>query len=253
MGEATHSCSPVPGSCSGLIARSRVRRVESPIGPHTSTPVELKERLEAERAGSPFLVYRDASRRQRICALPGPQGKVTIGRRPTSDVALNWDPVVSRVHASVEQVGDSWIIEDLSSNGSFVNGERLSGRHRLEDGDIILVGSTPIAFREPGAGPEQSTERAGSAPMRTDLSDAQRRVLAALCRPYREDPAFAIPATNNAIAAELILSVAAVKGHLRKLFSKFGIEDLPQNKKRAELVRLALHNGVISERDFDAS
>jgi hypothetical protein len=228
--------------------------VDSPIAPHTSTPAELKERLEAERAGKPFLVYRDASGHQHICPLPGPQGKVTIGRRATNDVALDWDPVVSRVHATVEQVGDSWTItDDLSSNGSFVNGERLSGRHRLEDGDTILVGSTPIVFREPGAGPEQSTERAGSAPMRTDLSDAQRRVLAALCRPYRGNPAFAIPATNEAIAREVFLSVHAVKSHLRVLFRKFGIEDLPQNKKRAELVRLALHSGVISERDFDAS
>jgi hypothetical protein len=228
--------------------------VESPIAPHTSTPAELKERLEAERAGEPFLVYRDASAHQRIYVLAKSRGPVSVGRRGQNDIALDWDREVSRLHAVVEHVGDTWTIADdgLSSNGSFLNGERLSGRHRLEDGDTILVGSTPIVFREPGAGPEQSTERAGSAPTRKDLSATQLRVLTALCRPYRGDAPFAVPATNDAIAKEVFLSVHAVKSHLRTLFQKFGIESLPQNKKRAQLVGLALHSGLVSERDFGA-
>ena len=47
------------------------------------------------------------------------------------------------------------------------------------------------------------------------------------------------PATNEAIAGEVFLSVDAVKWHLRLLFRKFEIEDLPQNQKRARLVRLS--------------
>jgi pSer/pThr/pTyr-binding forkhead associated (FHA) protein len=228
--------------------------VESPIAPHTSTPIELKERLEAERAGEPFLVYRDDGGRQRICTLPSPRENVTIGRRATNSIVLDWDPEVSRLHAVIQHIGDSWTISDdnLSSNGSFVNGERLSGQHRLEDGDTILVGGTPIVFRDPGAQLEQSTAPAGSAPVRSDMSSRQQQVLIALCRPYRGDAPFAIPATNEAIADEVCLSVHAVKSHLRFLFRKFGIEHLPQNKKRAELVRLALHSGLVSERDFTA-
>ena len=228
--------------------------MESPIAPHTSTPQELKERLEAERAGEPFLVYRDGNARQRICVLSTPRDVVTIGRRGGNDIALDWDREVSRLHAIVEHVGGDWTIADdaLSSNGSFVNGERLGGRHRLEDGDTILVGETSIVFREPGAEPDQSTVRAGSAPARSDLSDAQRRVLIALCRPYRGDAPYAVPATNQAIAKEVFLSVHAVKSHLRTLFQKFGIEALPQNQKRARLVALALHNGLVTDRDFDA-
>jgi predicted ArsR family transcriptional regulator len=83
------------------------------------------------------------------------------------------------------------------------------------------------------------------------LSRAQRRVLIALCRPFRGDPPYAVPATNQAIAEELFLSVHSVKSHLRTLFHKFGIEGLPQNQKRARLVALALHSGLVSERDFD--
>jgi pSer/pThr/pTyr-binding forkhead associated (FHA) protein len=152
----------------------------------------------------------------------------------------------------IEHLGGSWTItDDVSSNGSFVNGERLTGRHRLEDGETIRVGSTAIAFRDPDEGLEQSTERAGAMPVRGDLSDSQRRVLIALCRPYRGDAQFAVPATNEAIAHEVSLSVHAVKSHLRVLFRKFGIESLRQNTKRAELVRLSLRSGIVSERDFD--
>ena len=54
------------------------------------------------------------------------------------------------------------------------------------------------------------------------LSEAQRRVLVALCRPFKESSGYATPATNQQIAAELFLTVDAVKTHLRALFAKFG-------------------------------
>ena len=60
----------------------------------------------------------------------------------------------------------------------------------------------------------------------------------------------ATPATNQQIADELFLSVQAVKAHLRALFEKFGVEDLPQNSKRAALVERALQSGLISGRDL---
>jgi pSer/pThr/pTyr-binding forkhead associated (FHA) protein len=227
--------------------------VESPLAPHTSTPAELKERLAAERAGHPFLVYRDSGGGQRICTLINPDAAVTIGRRAQNDLPLEWDREVSRLHATLEQIAGAWTISDdgLSSNGSFVNGERLVGRHRLEDGDTIVVGATSIVFREPDFEGGDSTARAGATPTRADLSEGQRRVLIALSRPFRGDPPFAVPATNQEIADEVFLSVDAVKSHLRALFHKFGIEDLRQNQKRARLVALARQSGLVTERDFD--
>jgi hypothetical protein len=76
-------------------------------------------------------------------------------------------------------------------------------------------------------------------------------VLVALCRPYRGDDPFAVPATNQAIAEEVFLSIDAVKSHLRALFHKFGIEDLRQNQKRARLVALARQGGLVTERDYE--
>jgi predicted ArsR family transcriptional regulator len=82
------------------------------------------------------------------------------------------------------------------------------------------------------------------------LTDTQRRILIALCRPFRDDASFATPATNQHIADELFLSVEAVKMHLRTLFAKFGLAELPQNEKRARLVESAMQSGVISQADL---
>ena len=65
-------------------------------------------------------------------------------------------------------------------------------------------------------------------------------MLVALCRPFKDGPAFATPATNAEIAAELHLSVDAVKTHLRALFEKFELADAPQSSKRLALVQRAL-------------
>ncbi|MCW2980406.1 MAG: LuxR family transcriptional regulator [Solirubrobacterales bacterium] len=77
------------------------------------------------------------------------------------------------------------------------------------------------------------------------LTDTQARILAALCRPISEGNHFATPATNQEIADAVFLSVDAVKGHLRTLYRKFGIEDLPQGERRARLVELAVAGGYV--------
>src|SRR3954464_4191501 len=101
---------------------------DSPAGMHQSTPSELSERVAAERRGSPFLVLRDADGLQRIVELTERPARLTIGRRSECDVALPWDGEVSRLHAELERVGSQWLIVDdgLSSNGTFVAGERIS-------------------------------------------------------------------------------------------------------------------------------
>jgi hypothetical protein len=83
------------------------------------------------------------------------------------------------------------------------------------------------------------------------VTDTQRRVLVALCRPFREGSEFASPATNKQVADEVFLSVDAVKANLRALFETFDVGDLPQNQKRVRLAELALRSGVISPRDLE--
>ncbi len=223
----------------------------SPLAPHVATASELRERIEAEREGAPFLVLRDGADAQRLFVLDRGGARVTIGRSAGNDVALAWDTEVSRLHAELERLGDEWTVADdgLSRNGSFVNGQRISGRHRLRDGDVLRVGRTSIAFRVPEAPDSQPTVAAGSRVELPKLTATQRAVLTALCRPYR-DSELATPATNQHIADELYLSVDAVKAHLRTLFSFFGVQHLPQNQKRSYLAMRALQDGVVSRRDL---
>jgi DNA-binding NarL/FixJ family response regulator len=65
------------------------------------------------------------------------------------------------------------------------------------------------------------------------------------------DSGFALPATNKEIAEEVHLSVSAVKMHLRSLFVKFAIADLPHNQKRAKLAESALALGLVTLRDVE--
>ena len=213
-----------------------------------STPAEVKARLDAERRGEPFLLYRDGGGAQVIVTLTGP---VTVGRRAERDVTLDWDTEVSRLHAQVEPVGSDWIVVDdgLSRNGTYVNGERVNGRRRLTDGDRIVFGETPVTFRAPADAEAESTAAVRVGASDVPLSESQRKVLIALCRPLK-DSAYATPATNKDIADEIHLSVDAVKAHLRVLFERFGLDDLPQNQKRARLAAVALVNGVVKQHEF---
>jgi pSer/pThr/pTyr-binding forkhead associated (FHA) protein len=223
---------------------------EDPLGAHRSTPAELQARIAAERGGRPFLVYRDSGGAQLITTLTGE--RASVGRAGGADVELRWDEEVSRLHAELERIAGEWTVSDdgLSRNGTWVDGERISGRHRLRDGDLVRVGRTVLAFRDPG--PELSaapTRAGGTSAAPPTLTSGQRAVLIALARPYAHDE-LATPATNQAIADELVLSVDAVKSHLRVLFQRFGVEELPQNRKRAALVARALRSGAVSPREL---
>jgi hypothetical protein len=223
----------------------------SPLKAHSASPAELRERIEAERRGRPFLVFRGDDRGQRIVDLDAHGHRLSFGRGLSNDVSLPHDTEVSRLHAELECIGGEWTVSDdgLSRNGTYVNGQRISGRHRLRDGDVIRVGRTSIAYRRPETEDSQPTQIAGERLTLGELPPTQRQVLVALARPYKHDE-FAVPATNQEIASELHLSVDAVKSHLRSLFLRFGIEHLPQNQKRSRLVAEALQSGVLATRDL---
>src|SRR4051794_27719083 len=223
----------------------------SPLEAHAASPAELRDRIEAERLGRPFLVLRDGDGNQRLVELGPDVTRLSIGRSDSNDVALPWDTEVSRLHAELEQIAGEWTVSDdgLSRNGTYVNGTRISGRQRLRDGDVVRVGRTVLAYRRPETEDSRPTQIAGKQLAVADLPPTARSVLVALARPYKHDE-FATPATNQEIADELHLSVDAVKSHLRSLFGRFGIEHLPQNQKRSRLVAEALQQGLLSTRDL---
>ena len=225
---------------------------EPPLGPRATSAPELKAQIEAERLGRPFVVFRDGDGEQQIVAVGEEVGELWVGRSGSADLRLDFDVEVSGLHAQIEVVGGECTLVDdgLSRNGSFVNGERVRGRRRLRDGDTLRFGKTGVLYRAPAESGAEETVISADALTAAGVSPAQKRVLVALCRPFKEGAAFASPATNNQIAAELHLSVDAVKTHLRALFEKFGVEDLPQNQKRIALVERGLQSGLVNEREL---
>ena len=69
---------------------------------------------------------------------------VTLGRHPSCTLALR-APTVSAVHAEVQHVGGSYVLLDKgSTNGTFVNDQRLGSAHALRNGDTIRLGPTVL-------------------------------------------------------------------------------------------------------------
>ena len=238
----------VVGGCTEVESSSTP--MSDPRAPHSLTPVELQAVIAAQKAGAPFVSFRDGDGALRLLALERPP--VRIGRRDAADITLGWDSAVSGLHAELVQAADEWLVVDdgLSRNGTFVNGERVQGRKRLRDGDRLLVGDTVLAFEVPGAGaPPVTTAAAGGGMPEGELKPMQRRVLIALCRPLLFD-ASGFPASNRQIADEVSLTEDAIKKHLGVLFTHFGVKALTPNDKRSRLALMVLQHGLVSRRDY---
>ena len=215
----------------------------SPPVADPATSAEVKDWIAAEATGDPFLLLRDDRGHQTVLLLADRQ-RVTVGRRPTCDVCVGWDAKVSRVHAALERVGDSWVVLDdgLSHNGTFVNGERVTGRRRLADSDAIRVGRHRRRVLRSEHAESQPTVTSVGPRIARRITPAQRRLLVALCRPVARCRARRA-ATNREIAEELHLAEDSVKSGLRDLFPLFGVDDLPPNQKRAQLAVNAMRTG----------
>jgi len=168
----------------------------------------------------------------------------TVGRGEGIDVAFE-DQSVSRLHAELIRRGPHVYVADLglSANGTRVNG-RPVGRRILMDGDVLSFGAARARVgglgRMEGAADETVELRRVAAP---DLTRREVEVLHALCRPALRHEAFVAPATAKDIADELVVTEAAVKQHLLRLYQKFRI---PEGvNRRGRLANEVIALGVV--------
>jgi pSer/pThr/pTyr-binding forkhead associated (FHA) protein len=105
-------------------------------------PVEIEEVVRAG-GGAARGVRAGGGRVGESFPLEG--NRMTIGRRPDSDVFLD-DVTVSRDHALIVRRGDEFHLDDLGSlNGTYVNRRRIESHH-LEDGDELQIGKYKLTF-----------------------------------------------------------------------------------------------------------
>ena len=223
-------------------------------GPRPATARELRAVLFAEREGEPFFIHRCPDGRLRITKLPDGKRSLTIGRGAAADLSIPWDGRVSGLHAEAQRLaGELTLVDDgLSRNGSYLNGARIRGRRRLRNGDLLRFGASVVQVRIPGDSDRAATSADVESPIEVSFSAQQQKVLLALCRPLLGGESLAAPVTNQQIADELSLSVAAVKLHLRALFQKLRVGDLPHNRKRLTLARLALRTSLFPDGELSA-
>jgi len=170
--------------------------------------------------------------------------RVAVGTLESNDLVVDVEGV-SRVHAVFERFGDTWTVRDLGSrNGTFVNGGRIIGERALHSGDEILLGRLRLLFRGPARGTE--TAAIAEAP---PLTQREHDVLLALCRPLLTGDAFTEPASTRTIAAELVVSEAAVKQHLSRLYVKFGVSTQDE-RRRVQLANAAVARGAVKLGDL---
>jgi pSer/pThr/pTyr-binding forkhead associated (FHA) protein len=113
--------------------------------------------LTVVRSDNAFADQRQAaSARSTVRIIDGPSGpssypigdSALIGRDADSDIRLE-DGAASAKHARLDRQGRHWVIEDLdSSNGTFIDGRRISGKRRLKPGDRIKIGRTVLTVEE---------------------------------------------------------------------------------------------------------
>ncbi len=200
------------------------------------------------------------------------KGTSTVGRGPGVDIKIE-HPSVSRLHAELVRRGPHVYVSDLglSRNGTRVNGRPI-GRRLLVNADIISFGvaMARVGGIEPSGFGESDADRDDQAAHAADLlqsgdvrlhsvraddtlemraitaPDLTRReveVLAALCRPLRQDDAFVAPASAREVATELVVTEAAVKQHLLRLYAKFRIPE--GGERRTRLANVVVRAGLV--------
>lgn len=194
----------------------------------------MSAHLELWGASGPSLIPLDGDR-------------ITVGSADSNDLAIPGDRRLSRLHAVFERYPAGWCVRDLGSrNGTFVNGRRIWHEHVLADGDEVRAGGSRLVVRSGWVPAGQATE---SGPPPPELTGRERDVLIQLCRPLLAGATFTEPASSREIAAALVVTEAAVKQHLLRLYEKFGVTGEGE-RRRVRLANEAMARNAITRADL---
>jgi hypothetical protein len=128
-------------------------------------------------------------------------GTVVLGRSPSADVRL-LDEAASREHVRFQLTRDGWVMENLSANGTLINGKRYKKDKKvlLDTGDVMGVGlETRILYVAPGDDPEEALADWRQANPSAQAKPAETKAQAGKPRP---EAASAAAATAGAPAGE---------------------------------------------------
>jgi hypothetical protein len=189
-------------------------------------------------------VYDKFDRRGIPVTLTGDE--FAIGRLPGNDLVIDDDNTVSKFHAVLRRQKHRWTILDLdSSNGTWLNGERIVQEMMLRDRNEITVGHARLVYLNHAEELGATTEVIAPPPA---ITTTEHKVLVELCRPVLSGNRFTPPTPVNKIAQRLYVTRAAVANHISALYRKFDIDEGPERLVR--LAEAALNSGAVTLRDL---
>jgi hypothetical protein len=131
------------------IVRSASRDLRLPQESMILSPQQAQQLLGAQPIKTGKLVVLDSPALEQGSERMLNSAPVTVGRGAQNDLPLEHDEFASARHARFEPRRDGVWIEDVgSTNGTFVNGVRLSRPRKLAVGDLVRVGATDLRFEE---------------------------------------------------------------------------------------------------------
>jgi hypothetical protein len=127
------------------VIRAASREMRAPQDSFVTAPLAERHEKRAPRPGS--LVVVSSPNLEEDERLELTHEPLTVGRGPLNDLQLLEDDFASGRHALFDPRRDGVWIEDLgSTNGTFVNGVRLTSSRRLAPGDIVRIGETDFRY-----------------------------------------------------------------------------------------------------------
>jgi pSer/pThr/pTyr-binding forkhead associated (FHA) protein len=119
--------------------------VRTPVAATPGTGKGRARKKSVPKGASVFVVIEPKQHRGRTYTL---SNALTIGRVDDNDIIIDDDTFISSHHARIEVRPEGvWVVDLKSTNGSFVNGQRLTGERSVRKGDRIQVGSTVLEMR----------------------------------------------------------------------------------------------------------
>jgi hypothetical protein len=120
------------------------------------------------------------------------KGEITIGRDTTNDIVIN-DAEVSRKHSRLLLQSGGFVLEDMgSTNGTFVDGQRLMGPHNLRPGELIMLGENiSLSFEAAQFDPNATVVASSPLPREAPAPSPVRESYVEPARPVTPPPAYA--------------------------------------------------------------
>jgi pSer/pThr/pTyr-binding forkhead associated (FHA) protein len=127
------------------IARSALKDLARPASPSRLVP---DERASAQEMARRSVLVSEGGGGLRVGSAFELDGSATIGRSPAVEIQID-DPFASGRHARIYERGGLFYVEDMgSTNGTYLNGERVDAQELLRGDDRIRIGDTEFRYEQ---------------------------------------------------------------------------------------------------------